>query len=91
LPDFLISDDQRQELRNVPDEKMRELLTDAEYQVMRGVIVGKTIKEIAFERGTPDKPLSGKTIAGQKTAALMKLAAAGYKVTVPKELTPRIE
>jgi DNA-binding CsgD family transcriptional regulator len=83
LPDFLISDHQRQELSDIPDEKMRKLLSEAEYQVIRGLMDGKTIKEIAFERST-----SPKTIAAQKNSALMKLTAAGYKVTVPKELTP---
>ena len=83
IPYVSFSDDQRQELASIPDEEMRKLLTEVEYEVMRGLMDGKTIKEIAFERGR-----SPKTIDTQKTSALAKLAAAGHKVTVPRKLTP---
>jgi DNA-binding CsgD family transcriptional regulator len=84
IPYVPLSDDQRQEIANIPDEEMRERLSEAEYQVMRGLMDGKTLKEIASERKT-----SRKTTEYQKNSALMKITAAGYKVTtVPKKLTP---
>lgn len=88
IPYVPFSDDQRQELANIPDEQMRKLLTEAEYEVMRLLMEGNTILNIAYLRGKADKPLSRKTIESQKNSALMKLTVAGYKVTVPKELAP---